>query len=426
MRNSTCTTCKHVRQWLAGAGIILLVVAIFLGGQVLWFHLNGHPVEEKRLIVSISQNEKGLGGASNSEQLEELTNLLREIEERSNARHETSPNEVSSRYLTVSNLNAFYSSLFAAVGVLVAIAGILGWRTTKEMKDKLQKISEWEEKVDRLHTRKDHVDWIKQKLNDDDSGGCFNLELQEKTDKKKQEDICSHFANELEEDIYWEMFVAKTLVDQAEFEDDPRLRQAHTRYDFISTRGFVEQHDGKAILYHLFAQLHWKKYRLHKEGKKEATEIPSFAGTLIGVTSYLEICQELYENSLHIREKHNIPLSETCGNLAVVIIELATRKDCNRQDEYCQEAIRNLRRIPSRHLTFSHHYDWARAAYLVEKEEAGARMHLKTAVRHIKSVDQRNRLLEFLDEEDILCSMTDWKKLREDLEKQLRETKFSR
>ncbi|MBM7865391.1 hypothetical protein GTO89_01225 [Heliobacterium gestii] len=235
------------------------------------------------------------------DEMKELIDVLKKIE--------TLQNEKVENFLTVSNLNAFYSSLFAAVAVFVGIIGVTTWNTIRELKKQTERYKEIENKIVELYSRKEFTKTARDIIEEnEDVKSSFKLNL---TDEQRNKLI--KFKNTIMKDsdeIPWmEILVAHYLLTENPTKKDIEnaekiFLKIEKEYPFQSN-SLVEPY-----LYHMLGQLFKVKYDKNKEydGKEE----------------FLEKSAQYYKKSLKLRDSEEN--AQTKSNLAVVLIELAKIK----------------------------------------------------------------------------------------------------
>ena len=285
--------------------IFIACVAIFWGGYFIYYFCHDLPIGEKRIRVifeildasSLSNRLENAGFGKlqivetvervknstsynhqyvfssiiqkNQEQIKQLNEILSRLEKQ-NQMHSLK----SENHLTVSSLNAFYSSLFTALAVVIGVVGLVSWRTinnlTDDLKQKLgkceymiddlkQQLDKFEHiktKVDFLHKKKEYADWVRNTFLEDNDISSDKLNLKNK-DRKIINEIREYMLDEISNNSWLEIILAKELFEDNNFDEAIKV------FEFIELRDLLDQNRDKnnmikPVLFHLKAQAFWK------------------------------------------------------------------------------------------------------------------------------------------------------------------------
>lgn len=324
--------------------------------------------------------------------------------------------------ITVDTLNGFYSSLFTAIAVLIGIAGLFAWKKISELSEKLTQLKEIEDKVKFLDKKRDYAKWAKEKFDGNElniTSPKLNLSGE---DKKKFDEIRSHLLEEITDNSWLEIILAKKFLDNKEF------KKVFKIYDFIEKRDLLDDKSKiEPVLYHLLGQLYSDYYFSIKNKQKSKitsdTKIDKInaeinAGKKITIKEHLNACIEYYERSLKMREEQKITNDETLGNLAVVLIEAyKLESNSNEQADIIKKAISYLEEIINQNkATYNTYYDFARATYLNDTEKNNDVVNcLEKSAEKVNSIKGKEKFYDFLDNEDILNDIQEFEEVKSKL-----------
>ena len=305
--------------------------------------------------------------------------------------------------ITIDQLNGFYASLFTAIAVLVGIAGLSAWNTVK----KLQMI---EDKVNFLHEKRDLANWARE-LFDNDENDISSTELKLSVDdKKKMNRVKEYMTNEITDDSWLEIVLAKHLIDEAKKKNKKKnLDKAIQVFKFIENRDLLDEKSNiEAVLYHMLGQAHQEQYKFDSDKDETKNKL------LISSKKY-------YKKAIDCDEHRD----ETQGNLAVVLIELAKLNNNNKKENYLGEAAEHLNRVISLNKeTYNTYYDLARAKYLENNNEEETKKYLFKSVEKINSIKQKNKFIEFLEKDDILKKIENWCDILEKIKTEINKKRW--
>jgi len=384
--------------------IILISIAIFWGGYFIFFCWHGYPVTENKIVLRLTLNKD-----KNNKQLlatirEEDKRLIERLLERLNNQEKTLQNFTNTQYLTVSNLNAFYSSLFTAIAVIAGIVGLGAWKTIENLKKKLAQLSKIEEKVEFLHNKKDYADWVKSLFDKNNDLTSSKLVLKH-ADKKKIDEIKDYIETDITNNSWLEMLLAKKMNDDGKYDEAIKL------IDFIEIKDLLNV-DIKPYLFHFKAQFLWNKYLKEKNGNKK---------------TLLNKAEEYYKKSLREDKSRD----ETHGNLAVVQIELAEKHyttNRDKQKKTLESAIKHLNIvIELGRSTYNTYYDLARATYLLNENKftENIKNFLFKAAEYIESKKAREVFFSYLDEKENIFSIApDWINIKKEIKNEVDQKKW--
>jgi hypothetical protein len=315
---------------------------------------------------------------------------------------------LNSQSITIGQLNGFYSALFTAIAVLVAIASLSAWNTIKKLK-------EIEDKVNFLHEKKELAKRVRELFENNDENDISSRELKlSADDKKKLNKTKEYMINEITDDSWLEIVLAKQFIDKAqkEFlhkEKTKYLAKALKVFEFIENRDLLDENSNiDAVLYHFLGQVYQEMYKSDKELKEDDPA---------NLKNLLSNSMKYYKKSLNFDERRD----ETHGNLAVVLIELAKLND--KDIDYLKEAINHLDDviIKLNKATYNTYYDLARAKYLNNKNNEEVKRCLFEAADKINSTQQKERFVDYIKKDGELKNMEHWEdiinKIKERIDK---------
>jgi len=361
--------------------ILILAIAVFWGGYFLWFcsgFMNDSSNEnapifcvENRISPTMQTSGHNHIYLTNS-QFQEVKQLLEEI-------NAYKSNEV----LSISTLNGFYSSLFTAIAVVLAIIALISWRSIQNQIKKYEdKIKQIEDVIEDYNKVKNDVEFLLKKKNyvkriqeivesDENSKVSCQLKLTEE-DKKTLKEIKEFIMNDHEENAWLEIFVAHDLVfndedsiDLADIEAAEKIFIYNESRNLFKPNSVIEPY-----LYHFMGKLYHVKYDKYLENcnLNNLTEIDNAISFLKGSEFY-------YNKSLdHRIEKEKL---QTRANLAVVLIDLAKcekkrliienngadSSNLKKLGDYLEKAYNNLIEVKRQKPDFNTYWDLARVAY---------------------------------------------------------------
>lgn len=338
----------------------------------------------------------------------------------------------------IDRLNGFYSSLFTAIAIIAAILALGGWRTVREMKDKLEKFKEIEDKVDFLHTKHQLALWVQDVFDNDDREKknllSSSLPIEKPDDRKKYNEIETHLKIEATDDAWLKIIYTKNLLKLIEYlKDDREKKCLFTRieklYAFIEAQDLFKENSGLiGILPHLQGQLHWEQYKYLKENEKKSIPsstpgqkplydltkwytIPSNSDSH-RIPSVLNLKKAIEYYNRAIVSLKDKPKEETYGNLALALIELSRFR--RKGDEKTPFKIGDIPEITTnfecddaqkcleskKDPDFNTYWDKARYYYYQENtaEEVYKNLLLEAA-DNVEFKDEKRLFLRFLEQE---------------------------
>ena len=438
--------------------IFIACVAIFWGGYFIYYFCHDLPIGERRIRVifeildasSLSNRLENAGFGKlqivetvervknstsynhqyvfssiiqkNQEQIKQLNEILSRLEKQ-NQMHSLK----SENHLTVSSLNAFYSSLFTALAVVIGVVGLVSWRTinnlTDDLKQKLgkceymiddlkQQLDKFEHiktKVDFLHKKKEYADWVRNTFLEDNDISSDKLNLKNK-DRKIINEIREYMLDEISNNSWLEIILAKELFEDNNFDEAIKV------FEFIELRDLLDQNRDKnnmikPVLFHLKAQAFWKKYKIYVQLEEKAKK------------ECLEKSIEYYKKSLDIDDSRD----ETHGNIALALIEYVHKyKNTMPTEEYMnklKEAIDHLEKVCNLNkATFNTYYDLARAKYLLNSSDEiteEIKGLLFKASYIIISENSAKIFLKYLEDEAIFKRCKNWEQIKSECKSKL-------
>lgn len=387
--------------------VVIAVIITFIGCYYIWFHLGGHSVEEKEISISFVPKDYSSLISKNQTQLHELKHLLEKLEEQQKIRAKQNKKQSwhNEKYLTISTLNAFYGSLFTAFAVLTAILGLSIWKTKTKLDEKLEKLKIIEKKVTFLYKKKELAEWSKAIFDNEENDISSSSELKlTSDDKKKLNEVKDYITNEITDDSWLQIIIAKEL-----FKTHPEKALRLLRY--IEKRDlFDEKSTIEAVLYHLMGLFNKEIFDKFKDKRPREK-----------LNKYLEDSIEYYKKALNCSENRN----ETHGNLAIVRIEQYVF-NTSRDSLLLDEAMEHLEKVIGlKKATYNTYYDYARAQYL-KGNKAAVENLLSKAVERINYIGEKDYFIDYLEKDEQLKMMNDWEDLKLRIKDKIRQINYLR
>jgi hypothetical protein len=291
---------------------------------------------------------------------------------------------------TIDRLNGFYGALFTAIAVIAALLGLGAWRSIKELKEKLEKFKEIEEKVEFLYKKKEYADWVEELIDTNPEGGLSSFSFAFSPEDEKKFGAMKKFIEEkFAQDSKLELLLTHRLLNDPHKENEEKdFKKAKCMYKWIENKnGFLnDSTELKPTLYHYMGQLYWQQYSFYREkydffdsenGRLKKID-KSEIGKYIGMVEKSKRC---YKKSNELHEDF-----ETQANLSVVLIELYKLK---RSKDFLDEAEKFLREIEKKKPTYNTYWDLARVLFYrqqIDREDRSKeiRDYLLAVVRNIK------------------------------------------
>ncbi|MDD4753820.1 MAG: hypothetical protein PHT78_11350 [Desulfitobacteriaceae bacterium] len=266
--------------------------------------------------------------------------------------------------LSVSTLNAFYSALFTAIAVIVAIIALISWqglnKKIEESENVINKYITIEPDIDYLLKKVKYAEWVQRKFTSEDIEYSYDLNFNDE-DEAMYNEMESHITNLHEEDAWMEMIIAHEHI----FEKGD-IEEAEKIYKFIESRNiFPDNSKVEPLLYHLLGQLYKKKYDdlVDQNNNFKAKE-----NILIEAEKY-------YKKSLDTRKEKE--KQRTRSNLAVIYIELGKQelkqfyktgkqKHKNKSKDYLHRANYQLNEAEKQGPDYNVYWDQARVAFYLD------------------------------------------------------------
>jgi len=391
--------------------IFVVSIIIFWGGYFIFYIFHYYPINEKNVIIRLEvENSNGTLKNIQDKDLKNLNTILAELKYIIKSQEMYIKKFTNSQFLTVSNLNAFYSSLFTSIAVIAGILALGAWKTINTLNKKLDKLEKIESKVNFLHKKKDYAEWVKKTFDYDNDLTSSKLVLNSQ-DNKTLNEIQSFVENEITNNSWLEILLAKKMSDDGKYDEAIKI------VNFIESRDLLKGNI-KAYLFHFKAQFLWNKYLNGVSQKKDDA-----------LHKLLKDAIAYYEKAL----KENDKRDETYGNLAVVQIELAEKfcnEDVNQKRKILKKAINHLDQVLEMEKdTFNTYYDLARAKYLLdtstnEISEEIKKLLLKSADA-IGSKHARKILFTYLDERhNVFYPASNWDDIKIEMKKMVDEKKW--
>ncbi len=400
---------KRIIEFFQYVIVAFIVIVVFLGGYWVFFYMNGHPIEEKDVIIKIVNSKDESAISQNQKQILELTDILKQIKIQQAKKYSEIQRYKRKNYLTVSTLNGFYSSLFTAIAVLIAIVGLVAWRRISDLSKKLNQLNKIEDKVNFLYKKKEYADWVKKIFGQNNKGDIASARLELSDDQKKLIETIENF---VEDDIVndsWLMIVLSKRLAQSEKYDE-----ALGILNFIEKRNLLDN-EAKALIYHLKAQTLWYQYLRNKHLKQNLLEAINY-----------------YEKAIEMDSNRD----ESFGNLAVVeikyAVEYARKNEKDQENEkemYLNKAIEHLEQVEKlQKATFNTYFDKSRAKYLINNKhtiDTEIKNLLLKAAESINTRNSRKYFFEYLDDDDSCFKTADnWETEKNEIKKKVDEKRW--
>jgi len=351
---------KHTIFKVRDVFIILAVIGLFVGLYYFWFGcISGRPVESKQITFSIitrpvipdstSQIANQVILNENQKQIDSLRSILAQI---CNENSRINEKIDKCEYLNVSNLSAFYASLFTVIAVIVAIAGLIGWRfvsgykkdmeqgisEVKKIKLDIDKQTEETKKIfERERNKSDLVAWTEEKFQELANKNLTSLPKTQKTTNKLNE-IKNYVISEFTTDSKLETFYAYHLAFTNKKYPE-HLNKAEKILNSILDRDLLEDVRLKGQILHILGQINFEQYllkskkcNLFKSSDKDLIRLHRI--NIEEAIRVLEASANNYKKSFETKEKSEpVGIDETRGNLAMVLIELHKYTIAHRDEE---------------------------------------------------------------------------------------------
>jgi len=373
-----------------------LVILLFYGGYFLSFHFwDRNCVQEHIITFNVTKNDNSLLPQPNQIYLtdDQFSMIQNDIEQIKNTNAKTLENNLS-----VSTLNDFYSALFTAIAVIIAIIALTSWGGLDKKITRLENIMKDYEviqpDVDYLLKKKKYSRWIQEKFSSEEIEHSYDLNLTDE-DKATYNEMESHITELHEEEAWIEMIIAHEHIYK---KDD--IIEAEKIYQFIESRNiFPDNSRVEPILYHLLGQLYKKKYDINKD---QNTDIEK---------ENLLKAEEYYLKSLDKRIERD--KQRTRSNLAVVYIELGKQElkhyysysgeNTIKPEFYFNKAKEQLIKAEKQGHDYNVYWDQARVAFYLNDESEKIRSLLMKATNNIPSSAKAKesfveKLLQEIDE----------------------------
>lgn len=390
------------RDWLHIVGIVGLIIGlchIWLG-DILWPPAEIKPITFEIITKSVESDslsqvdyQKILD--NNYNQIKSFKELLSTIKtENQNSYYKITKLESQG----VSRLSAFYGTLFTAIAVIVAIVGLIGWRTIKDYKKDFEdhkietgktveearvKIEEYKEiKMDTEFIRKkrQHIDWIEKKFKGLSNKNIESMDLSSPEDQKNLTEITDYVTKDIYDCSWLELIYAYNLIYDLRKDSDAlrqNLDQAEIILNFLKCRAIPDNPYLKAQFLHIYGQLYFQNYLLIS---KEFNLFNSTDDDLIKddgekikcAEDYIEKSYEKYKSLIdNKRLSDNINRNETLGNIALNRIELYKIRKANKKPEIklLDEAMSHLKEIGKIKFSFNQLWDYYRVLYYLNDKK---------------------------------------------------------
>ena len=375
---------------------VILFITLFFGLYFYWFssprntlqitHENNIPVFD----IPTQSNDKQV--LLTKEQWELLISQIKDIK--------NDKNILQDNYLTVSTLNGFYSSLFAAMSIFLVILGVFGWKSISETRAKLDEFKKIENSVKLLASKMNYAEWIQEKIYSEKTKSSYQLDLTPEEEKKVQE-MKDWFIKENQNNAWIQLMIAHQLVSNQNDLTEKSIEEADKIYGYIESEElFKNNSEVDPLIYHFHGALYKTKYDfLYKNRYKEEQKN-------IDANKCLESAKESYEKSLDLRTNEK-EKRQTRSNLAVVWIELAKINKVlgKPYTTYLDEAKEQLNNVDKQlkkdgETDFNLYWDRARIAYLSQSiKEEDIKTLLRNAVDDIDSKKIFDRFIRNITEE---------------------------
>ncbi|MCX6579326.1 MAG: hypothetical protein NT166_04015 [Candidatus Aminicenantes bacterium] len=301
----------------------------------------------------------------------------------------------------IDRLNGFYSALFTAIAIIAAILALGGWRTIKELKEKLEKFKEVEEKVDFLHEKKNLARWAQELFDKDEKNRIISSAelILNPDDQKKYERIREKIIEDATDDGWLMIVYAKLLTQNKSIENFEKVKKI---YEYIGNRDLLkEDSDINSTLFHLCGLLYWDLYDFKKNeimGKSINAKWRDWWSNNNENYDLLEKSKKYYGKSLEVRNTKKETSDETLGNIAVVLIELSKfQAEESEKSKYLNEALDHLNK---RKKDYNTYWDSARAKYYIDPNanEKEYKQLLMSAAEDIESIKDKKFFITKMEE----------------------------
>lgn len=310
--------------------------------------------------------------------------------------------KVSKDSLDIEKLNSFYSSLFTAITVVVALVALSSWKNYRDLIVKqgesivkiqqiLKDFEKIEERVKTLYEKKEHANWVREQFDNEETRSSYKLNLS-KEERQRVRKIKEFLIEDHEASAWLEIIVAHDLISNMEYLDKRTIDYADKIYKTIENRNlFRENSEVEPFLCHLQGQLYKTKYDYIKIGGTKKIKL-----------TVLDQSVNYYKQSLNLRQKDYEKL-QTFSNLAVVLIEKA-KLDTDNKHDILQEARELLNKAEKLNKTdFNIQWDMSRVIYYLEEWNEGTKNKIERllyeCVNKITKRKEKEFLIEKLREE---------------------------
>lgn len=354
---------KQLLNGFVGFVLACFFVGLFYGGIWLWYNQASRVEHGKIVTLHINIAPEVKNEVIQTQNIKDLLEILKEIQKYQSNN--------SDRFLTVSNLNSFYSSLFAAISVILIILGFFGWKkfdSLSQMGGKIEETRVALEHANRqvaiLMEKRRESEWVKKKINREDNQASFDIKL-DQNDQEKYDNMKNHLIDEHNDNAWREMFIAHKLVTSKETLKD--FKKAQKIYNFIKEQNLLDECELEYRLYHNQGVLFWTKYEWLRT-------YPGNCDSGDNCTECMECLKKAksyYENAYNFAQKNNIDCSQSKSNLAVVLIEEAKYSTKATDIQKClSDAKRHLEEVKKKNMSVDFNYDWdlARVEYYADRK----------------------------------------------------------
>jgi len=239
--------------------------------------------------------------------------------------------------LTVEKLNGFYASIFTAIAVIGAIAGLSGWRKIKESMEQVKIIKEIKDDIEFIHEKREHTEWIEKKFKDISNQNLESLDLSSSDDRNKLEKIKKYVTKDVSDSSWLELIYAYNLIDKkcSDFIiREQNLDQAQKILEYLDYRIIPDKSYLETQMRHIKGQVYWNKYlqysnkynffmsdpddfEKYKSDEVEKARVQALECLEKAADSY----KVLLDNENDYR-RSNMNIDEAKGNYAMIFIEL--------------------------------------------------------------------------------------------------------
>lgn len=342
---------------LGAVALAFFFVLIFYGGILVWYYQVSRVEHGKIVTLHINITPEVKNEVIQTQNIKELLETLKEIQ-----KYQSNNSE---RFLTVSNLNSFYSTLLAAIGAILIILGFFGWKKFDSMKELGEAIEDANRQVKTLMQNKKDSDWVQEKFNLENNLASFDIELNLE-EQQIYKNMKKHLFDEHKDDAWREIFIAHKLV-SSEGQTLKNFINAEKIYRFIQERNLLDDCELEYRLFHYQGALYWTKYEWLKTypGNYEREDDCGKC------RKCLENAKSNYEKACSVAERNYIDCSQSKSNLAVVLIELAKHleKGSDNQKQHLTDAKKHLEEVKSKSTSMDFNYNWdlARVEYYMDR-----------------------------------------------------------